>query len=114
MADLRQSVDVRYNAVESSVEFSYPSVTMPAGGRARPQAVWGREAASGHRPCHAQGRAHPGVRRGHVLAGLPDGGEDPGGPGSRDSRPHRHLHRAPPLHRPGRGPRPGAGPRRAS
>ncbi len=74
------------------------------GGRARPEALGGREAARVDRAHPPQGPAHPRPRRGHLGAGLAHREGDPGRARGHLARPHHARDRPPPLdHRRRRG-----------
>jgi ABC-type oligopeptide transport system ATPase subunit len=81
-------------------------------GRRATTPIWasGREAlgrpAPAHRarPRHAQGRAHPGARRGDLRPRLRGRGRDPGSAGGGHGRQDGDRHRAPPVHHRQHGP----------
>ena len=82
-------------------------VHRPAAGRLRHadrragrQAVRRAEAAPGHRPRRAEGRADPDPGRGDIVGGHRDRDADPAGVGAADDRPDDGDHRTPALHDP--------------
>ena len=70
------------------------------GGRARLQAVRGREAAPRDRPRDPEGPSHPDPGRGHLVARHHLGAAGAGGAGAPDGGPDHDRHRPPPVHDP--------------
>ena len=69
------------------------------GRRARAQAVGWRETARGDSSHHPQEPAHPGLRRGHVVARFANRKGHPGVAARGLGQPDDPRHRAPPVHR---------------